>query len=346
MDDLNPVSLIENDATGERFLLYSNKEGISVELRYEGDTLWLTQSQIADIFGVTRQTVNAHVNNIYADSELDSFSTCKEILQVQDEGARDVSRKLLIHNLDVIIAVGYRVNSKQGTMFRRWATEKLVQFATKGFVVDVRRLKGAGASDRIAELRDIVRDIRSDEANVYRELLQICTMCQDYDGTSPGWQTFFKNTQAKLVFAVTGETPSELVYNRVNAASPSLGLSTWPNENIRKSDVTISKNYLQEAEVKELNRLTTILLDIMEDQMDIGRLKLMNEASNLLDSQLHGLNRAVLTGGGKISTHAAQRRAGDEYDKYKLQMKELRHQHSDRTISSIREIRQALPKSK
>jgi hypothetical protein len=346
MPHSQPVILGRDSETGDRFLVYSTDQGVRIELRYEGDTLWLTQPQIADLFSVTRQSVNTHISNIYEEGEVDRSSTCKEILQVQGEGGRDVKRKLLIHNLDVIIAVGYRVSSKQGTLFRRWATDKLVQFATKGFVIDSVQLKSPGARDRIAELRDIIRDIRSDEANIYRELKQICAMCQDYDGNSAIWQDFFKSTQAKLIFAVTGSTPSEILKTRADAREPNMGLQTWRIDNIRKTDVTISKNFLGSSEIKELNRLTTILLDILEDQMDIGRLTTMLEASKLLDDQLKSLNRTVLDHGGSVKTSEAQRHAQEQYEVFKSEITALRHREADRVIKSIQEIRASLPKHK
>lgn len=209
-----PVHLIEDAATGDHFLIYGTEKGIRIELRYEGETLWMSQPQIAELFGVSRQSVNSHLNNIYEEMELDREATCKEILQVQNEGGREVNRRALIHNLDAIIAVGYRVSSKQGTTFRRWATDKLVQFATKGFVVDADRLKSPDARDRIAELRDIIREIRSDEANVYRELRSICAMCSDYDSKSTAWHEFYAHTQAKFMWAVTTHTPSEMILSR------------------------------------------------------------------------------------------------------------------------------------
>lgn len=346
MTTLEPVHLQEDAATGDRFLIYGTDTGIKIELRYEGDTLWLTQPQIAELFGVTRQSVNAHLNNIYDDGELDRAATCKEILQVRDEGGREVSRRTLIHNLDAIIAVGYRVSTKQGTLFRRWATDKLVQFATRGFVVDAPRLKSSDQQDRIAELRDIIREIRSDEANVYRELKRICTMCQDYDGASEEWQSFYRNTQAKLVYAICSNTPAEVIKARADSASDNMGLQTWPNDNIRKSDVTISKNYLAPVETRELNRLTTILLDIFEDQMDIGRLKLMVEATALLDTQLSNLGRVVLCSGGRVSMTDAKRHAEAQYEKYKISQKAIRHAQADEAIAQLKREQKALPKSR
>jgi hypothetical protein len=287
--------------------------------------------------------VNSHLNNIYDEGELEREPTCKEILQIREEGGRKVSRKTLIHNLDAVIAVGYRVSTKQGTLFRKWATDKLVQFATKGFIIDVPRLKRPESRDRIRELRDIIRDIRSDEANVYRELRSICAMCQDYDGQSEEWRNFYKNTQAKLIYAVCSNTPAEVVKHRADAHERNMGLTTWQNENIRKSDVTIAKNYLAEREIAELNRLTTILLDILEDQMDIGRLKLMAEASALLDEQLRGLGRVVLNRGGRVSMTDAKAHAEREYEKFKVALAKQRHEAADEVIAEIKSTMKALP---
>jgi hypothetical protein len=346
MTVLEPVHLQEDEGTGDRFLVYGTDSGVKIDLRYEGETLWLTQPQIAELFGVTRQSVNAHMNNIYEEGELERGATCKEILQVRHEGDREVSRKTLIHNLDAIIAIGYRVSTKQGTLFRRWATDKLVQFATRGFVIDAPRLKNPDQQDRIAELRDIIRDIRSDEANVYRELKLICAMCQDYDGASEEWQTFYKNTQAKLVYAVCSSTPAEIIKSRADADNLNMGLQNWPNENIRKSDTTVSKNYLGASEIKELNRLTTILLDIFEDQFDIGRLKLMSEASTLLDRQLAGLGRSVLRTGGRVSMVDAKRHAENQYEKFKVKQKAIRHAQADIAIVQLKREQKTLPKGK
>jgi hypothetical protein len=234
------------------------------------------------------------------------------------------------------------VSSKQATLFRKWATEKLVQFATKGFVIDAARLKNPDNRDRIAELKEIIRDIRSDEANVYRELRSICAMCQDYDGQSPEWRDFYKNTQAKLVYAVCSNTPAEILRTRADAQQPNMGLQSWSNENIRKSDVTTSKNYLAQAEIRELNRLTTILLDIFEDQMDLGRLTLMSQAGELLDRQLGNLGRVVLRSGGSVSMTEATLFAEGEYAKFKAEQKRLRHEKADSDLAAIKAAQNTL----
>lgn len=337
MPDLEPVKLHEDEATGDRFLVYGDGTGINVEISYEGDSLWMTQAQIADLYGRDVSTISRHIASILEEGELDESNLHKAQIATS-------TKPVTLYSLDMVISVGYRVASKQATMFRRWATDKLVQFATKGFVVDTPRLKSPEYRDRIAELKEIIRDIRSDEANVYRELRSICAMCQDYGGQSEEWHDFYRNTQAKLVHAVCSSTPAEVLKSRANAKEPNMGLRTWPNENIRKADVVVSKNYLGEMEIKELNRLTTILLDIFEDQMDMGRLKTMAEVETLLDSQLKGLGRNVLRGGGQVAMKDAKRYAESEYTKFKADQKRLRHEQADRAIAEIKASQKALQK--
>jgi hypothetical protein len=245
-----------------------------------------------------------------------------------------------------VISVGYRVSSAQATVFRRWATATLVQFAKKGFVVDSLRLKQPEAVDRVAELRDIIRDIRSDEANVYRELKRICAMCQDYDPTSTMAWEFYQRTQAKLVYAVTSHTPAEIVASRADHKQPNMGLQSWSSDSIRKLDVTVSKNYLTEPELRELNRLTTILLDIFDDQLDIGRLIVMDDARALLDRQLQQLGRSVLRYGGSRSAEDARRRAEAEYVRFDERRKAERHLEADRQIGTLVHEAKKLPKTR
>lgn len=337
MSDLEPVHLQEDQATGDRFLVYGTDSGPQVEIYYEGDHLWMTQAQIADLYGRDVSTISRHINSILEEGELDGIYLQKT--QINPRGAPTT-----LFSLDMVISVGYRVSSKQATLFRRWATDKLVQFATKGFVVDVARLKSPDYRDRVAELRDIIRDIRSDEANVYRELRSICAMCQDYDGTSDDWHEFYRITQAKLIYAVASNTPAEVLKSRADSEASNMGLQTWPNDNIRKADVTTSKNYLAGREVKELNRLTTILLDIFEDQLDIGRLTTMREAGNLLDKQLKDLGRSVLRSGGSVSMKDAKKHAEREYEKFKAKAKALRHEAADKVIAEIKTTQKVLSK--
>ncbi|HMN73295.1 MAG TPA: RhuM family protein [Rhodoblastus sp.] len=333
------------DESGDRFLVYAGRQGLKLDIRYEGDDLWMTQAQIAHLFGVDRSVVGKHLANVYAEGELSQEGTSAKIAQVRQEGARQVERQLEHYNLDAVISVGYRVSSAQATVFRRWATEILVQFAKKGFVVDAVRLKQPENSDRIAELREIIRDIRSDEANVYRELKRICSMCQDYDPASEASREFYQHTQAKLVYAVVSQTPAEIIAGRADHRLENMGLQTWPNDNIRKSDVTVSKNYLAEAEIRELNRLTTILLDIFEDQLDIGRIVVMRDAQELLERQLAQLGRAVLRGGGRISRSQADKAAEAEYEKFDQRRTIARRQEADERIAALAKEARTLPKS-
>lgn len=344
-DDQNePIYLVEDESTGDRFLVYSTPKGMQLDVRFEGETLWMTQAQMASLFGVTVATISRHIANIIEDGELPAEGTLTKIETVRSEGTRQVTRTLDHFNLDMVISVGYRVSSTQATLFRRWATGILVQYARKGFVVDARRLKDADSADRVKELREIIRDIRSDEANIYRELLQICAMCQDYDPATDAAHAFYQRMQAKLVYAVTSHTPAELIAGRADATAPNMGLTTWPNDRIRKSDVIVSKNYLGDGEIRELNRLTTILLDIFEDQLDIGRLVTMEDARRLLDDQLRNLGRTVLTSGGSTKTVDARRIAEAEYEKFDEQRKLERHRQADEAIAALAKEAKALPK--
>jgi hypothetical protein len=340
MAKLEPVHLQEDEETGDRFLIYSNNSGLHVEVRYQGEELWMTQAQIAELYGRDVSVISRHINKIIADGEVGDEAYLHD-MQISTGG-----RSAALYGLDMVIAVGFKVSSPRAAQFRRWATDTLIQFATKGFVVDAPRLKRPENRDRIRELKEIVRDIRSDEANVYRELRSICAMCQDYDGQSEESREFYRITQAKLVYAVCSNTPAEVLKHRADAREPNMGLTTWPNDNIRKADVVVSKNYLAEAEIKELNRLTTILLDILEDQMDIGRLKLMAEAAALLDEQLKGLGRVVLQKGGRVSMVDAKAHAEREYEKFKAKLTAERHAEADRTIAEIKAAMKSLPRGK
>lgn len=338
-DSSEPVHLVEDEETGDRFLVYGTDKGLRLDIRYEGENLWMTQAQIGQLFGRDVSTISRHITNIFEEAELDEASNLQFM-----QTARS-TKPVTIYSLDLIISVGYRVSSTQATMFRRWATGILVQFAKKGFVVDALRLKEPESRDRVTELREIIRDIRSDEANVYRELLQICAMCQDYDGAKAATE-FFQKMQAKLVFAVTSHTPAEIVAERADHQAENMGLRTWPSTNIRKRDCTVSKNYLAEPEIKELNRLTTILLDIFEDQLDMGRLVLMQDAQNLMDQQLQQLGRVVLRNGGRVSASNAKAIAEAEFEKFDEQRKLDRHQRADEGIAALAKEAKALPKTR
>jgi hypothetical protein len=343
-DSKEPVHLIEDAETGDRFLIYGTEKGTRVELRYDGDNLWMTQAQMAELFGVDRSVVTKHLANIYESGELDTEATSAKVAQVRTEGGREVTRQIETYNLDAVISVGYRVSTRQGTQFRKWATEKLVQFATTGFVIDAQRLKNPDSFDRIKELREIIRDIRSDEANVYLELRNICKLFSDYDPNSSACHDFFMRMQAKVMYGVTSHTPSELIISRANADHENMGLRTWARDDVRKSDVTVSKNYLVETEIQELNRLTTILLDVFEDQLKIGKLMSMGQAEALLDDQLKGLNRNVLRHGGVVKSDSAKAHAHTEYQRFDAKRKAIRHAQAEQALLSLKKQDKSLPK--
>ena len=219
------VRIVEREDTGDRVLLYATERGVKVELRYQGDTFWASQAQMADMFGVTSQNVTIHLRNIFEHGELAEAAVCKESLHTGRDGKRYPTK---LYDLNEIISVGYRVGSKQGTMFRIWATDKLFQILTKGFYIDKERLKDQSDHDRIRELRETIRDIRASEANTYAELKRICAMCQDYDGTTEAAQRFYAHMQAKIFYAVTSYTPAEIQVARIRADAPNLGFRPGP----------------------------------------------------------------------------------------------------------------------
>ncbi len=333
-----PVHLVEDATTGDRFLVYGTNKGLRLDIRYEGEALWMTQAQIGQLFGRDQSVISRHISNILEESEL------TEEGNMQKMHIASARRPVALYSLDMVISVGYRTSSAQATMFRRWATGVLVQFARKGFVVDAPRLKQPENVDRVAELREIIRDIRSDEANVYRELRTICAMCQDYDGSTEAAREFYQHTQAKLVYAVTSHTPAEIVAERADHKAENMGLQTWQHDNIRKTDVAVSKNYLAKPEIKELNRLTTILLDIFEDQLEIGRLIVMQDAQNLLDRQLQQLSRVVLRTGGSVKASTAKRLAEKHYEKFDRRRKVERQREAGKKIVALAKEAKKLPK--
>lgn len=339
-----PVRVLEDADTGHRFVVYTTKNGLQADLRFDGDEPWFTQLQIAEIFGVDVKTANHHILKFQEDGELDP-STIRKFEIVRQEGSRTVNRAIEHYGLDVAFYVGYRVNSTEGKLFRRWATNMLVQLATKGFVVDVRRLKEPDAQDHVAELRTVLQDIRSDEANIYREIRNICASCADYDPKSKASKDFFARAQAKIVYAVVSRTPSMVLMERAKADLPDMGLQMWANENIRKSDVTVSKNFLHPGESEELNRVTSLLLDYMIDQLKIGRIATMADAEQAFDTLIKTSGRSVLSRGGDVGSTAAKEHAIEQYKIYSERQKALRHAEADQLIGSLMEKVKRLPKS-
>ena len=322
--EAEPVRLTEDENTGDRFVLYATDTGVEVQLKYDGDDLLMTQPQMADLFGVTRQNVNLHINNIYDEGELDREATSKDSLQVRREGARRVQRAVTLYTLDAIIAVGYRISSRQGTLFRKWATDKLVRFATKGFVVDAPRLSDPDAADHFRELRELIRDIRASEANVYREVMRICSLCSDYADLPVRERTrFFASVQNKLHYAVTGMTGAEIRMARADAGRPGMGLTAWPGKRPVQADVMTAKNFLGEAEIRDLNRTTGMLLDYFEQELDLGRLVTMGDAQGKVDTFIRNNERPLLSGAGGVSRADADAHAKGQYRLYREEQRRI-----------------------
>ncbi|WP_082434335.1 RhuM family protein [Devosia sp. A16] len=331
-NSVEPVHLTEDEDTGDRFLIYSTDSGLKVQLRYEGEGLFMSQAQMADLFGVDVRTVSEHVSNVFREGELEEGATIRKFRIVRTEGTREVAREVNHYNLDVVIAVGYRVSSKQGTMFRKWATDKLVQFATKGFIVDVERLKSPQERDHFRELRELIREIRASEANVYHELKQIISLCSDYaalDDTRKN--AFFATVQNKLLYAIAGMTAAELRVERASAAKDNMGLTAWKGRQVRKSDIGIAKNYLGDAEIRDLNRFTNMLLDYFEQETDRRRLVLTSDAEAAVDRFIRNNDRHLLRGAGTVSKREADAHCESEYDKFE-DMRRRRYLQSDEEV--------------
>lgn len=247
-------------------ILYTSEDGKSrIQLRAEGQTVWLTQAQMAELFNVSTDTISLHLKNIFSDNELEPERTTEESSVVQREGAREVRRPVTLYNLDAILAVGYRVRSKRGVQFRRWASTALKEYLLKGFVMDDERLKNPdGRPDHFDEMLARIRDIRASEKRFYQKLRELFALSVDYDKTDRATQVFFATVQNQLLYAVTGQTAAELIMARANPDDPHFGLRAWSGGRVRKQDILIAKNYLSEDEMDTLNRLVTIFLETAE----------------------------------------------------------------------------------
>ncbi len=306
-------------------ILYRTPQGATrVEILYEGETFWLNQRRIAELFGVDVRTVSEHLRNIYASGELSEEATVRKFRRVQREGDRDVSREMEFHNLDAIISVGYRVNSAQATQFRIWATQTLREFVVKGFVLDDERLKlnKRFGKDYFDELLERIREIRASERRFYLKITDIFEQCSiDYDRNALLTKTFFQTVQNKLHWAVTGHTAAEIIAARADASRPSMGLTTWRNApagKILKSDVSVAKNYLTESEIAQLERIVSMYLDFAEDRAARQIPMKMAEWVSRLDAFLSFNDYEVLSNPGKVSAEVARRLAEEQYAVFRV----------------------------
>lgn len=305
---------------GGELVLYRTEDGRTrLECRFSDGTVWLNQVQMSELFQTSVPNINAHLKAIFSEGEVDAEATIKSYLIVRNEGTRTVSREVLHYSLPAVLAVGYRVRSPRGTQFRQWATARLEEYLVKGFVLDDERLKnapGAGVPDYFDELLERIRDIRASERRMYLRLREILALAADYDPRNAEAQTFFQATQNKLHFAVTGKTAPELIAERADAARPNMGLTTWKGGVVRKTDVTIAKNYLHEGEISDLNRIVVMFLDFAEDQARRRKQIFLRDWETRLDDFLRFNDRAVLPNAGAVSREEADRIAHDEYDHF------------------------------
>lgn len=304
------------DDKGE-IIIYQGADGTpGIEVKVQDETVWLTQQQMAELFQTSRTNVVEHIQHIYDEGELDEGSTCRNFRQVRLEGSREVTRELPFYNLDMIISLGYRVKSSIATNFRRWATERLKEYMIKGFTMDDARLKGSGGGSYWKELLERIRDIRSSEKVLYRQVLDLYATSMDYDPRSETSIQFFKVVQNKLHYAAHGHTAAEVIYQRADAEKPFMGLQVFDGEFPATKDIGVAKNYLSEDELKILNNLVSGYFDLAEISALEHRPMYMADYVAQLDAILSSGGRKVLEDAGSVSHAQAMEKAKEEYRKY------------------------------
>lgn len=315
--------------------MQGDAEGI--EVRLEDDTVWLTQQMLAELYGTTKQNISLHILNIYEEEELSREATVKDFLTVRNEGARKVSRRLEYYNLDVIIAVGYRVNSKRATQFRQWATAVLRDFAIRGYVLDRKRMENGKflGQDYFEHLLAEIREIRLSERRFYQKITDIYATSMDYDAHALETRAFYAKVQNKLHYAVHGHTAAELIMERADAEVEHMGLTTWekaPHGKIVKTDVVVAKNYLKENELEELGRIVSAYLDLAENRAKRHIPMTMEDWAGHLDRILQADDRELLQDAGRISAEIAKEHAENEFEKYRVTQDRLFKSDFDRQM--------------
>jgi hypothetical protein len=336
--------------SGGEFLLYKTEDGqVKLDVRLQDETVWLTQPLMAELFQTTQQNISRHIQNIFEEGELTPEATHKKFLSVRREGKRDVRRALDFYNLDMIISVGYRVKSLIATRFRIWATQRLKEYIVKGFVMDDERLKnppvkGSVVPDYFDEMLARIRDIRASERRMYLRVREIFAMAGDYD---PSWSEttkFFSIIQNKLHFSATGMTAAELIQSRANHLLPNMGLTSWKVGEVRKTDVTTGKNYLNEEEIDDLNRIVVMWLDFAEDQAKRRKQVFMKDWEQKLDEFLRFNDRKVLPNAGKVSKQAAEGHAKVEYERFETRRRAYKESVGE--AEAIKQLEEAFRESK
>lgn len=316
-----------NEENKTNIEIYQSDDGlVKVEVRLEDETVWLSQQQIAELFDTARSNIVEHIKHIYEDDELTSEATCRNFRQVRMEGSRQVAREIPHYDLDMIISVGYRVNSKRATMFRQWATKRLNEYIRKGFTLDDERLKNGGGR-YFRELLQRIRDIRSSERNLYQQVTDIYATAIDYDSRADMTREFFATVQNKMHYAAHKHTAAEVIFERVDNEKPMVGMTNFKGDYITKSDVGVAKNYLTERELTVLNLLVSQFLDFAELQAVEEIAMTMADWAGELDRQLLGNRRELLAGKGKVSHKQAIEKAEKEFEIYRE--REMRQLESD-----------------
>ena len=325
-----------------KILIYQNEKGdTKVDVYFAEDTIWMTQRTMAELYQTTPQNITTHIRNIYEDHELDEEATCKDYLQVQLEGGREVHRARKFYNLDMILAVGYRVRSNVGVHFRRWASGVLTEFMKKGFVLNDERLRNPKefGADYFDELLERIRDIRASEKRVYQKVKDIFALSVDYDSQSNAAQLFFKTAQNKLEYAATGHTAPEIIAARADASKDNMGLTSYKGAKVRKTDVTIAKNYMTQEEISTLNLIVNMYLDYAELQAKQDHAMHMSDWEEKLNQFLQFNGREVLMNSGTVKREVAEALAVAEYEKYDQHRRMLEAADADALNAEVKRIK-------
>ena len=337
-------NLMIRNSTAEFLTFELQSKQDSIEVRYEDETIWLTQRMMSELFDVSTKTINEHLQNIYASGELDREATTRKFRIVQTEGTRQVNREVDHYNLDAVISVGYRVNSIKATEFRRWATQVLKQFAIRGYVIDKKRMENGAylGEDYFERLLEEIREIRLSERRFYQKITDIYATSVDYDKNSPMTKGFFATVQNKLHFAITGHTAMELITSRADSKKPNMGLTSWegsPDGKILASDVKVAKNYLTKDELDSLGRIVSAFLDLAEDFAKRKVPMTMRDWATRLDGFLQLTGREVLQNAGKVSKKDAMLFAESEFEKYRLIQDKLYKSDFDKFVEDSKKYK-------
>lgn len=329
----------------KNIIFYNDEDGnTKIEVLFENENVWLTQIALSKLFDTTRNNITLHISNIYKEAELEENSTSKDFLQVQTEGNRTVKRNVKVYNLDMIISIGFRVNSKKAIKFRTWANKIIKDYMVQGFALNDDRFMKARKSDQeyFKRLLERIKLIRTSERMFYQKITDIFAECSvDYDKNSDTAITFYKTIQNKFHYAITGKTAAEIIYDRVDVRKENMGLTTWeksPDGKILKSDVIIAKNYLDEKEIKNLNNLVNLFLDIAENNAERNITMYMNDWKNEVEIALKVFHYDVLEGKGSITHKEAIDKATSEYEKYKVIQDKSYVSDFDKLINETKKI--------